>query len=1028
MMPLTWGQLPDTRPLTTGEAISKFQIEEGLKIELVAAEPLTQSPAAIAWDEKGHLFVAENAGYPVGPGPGKPPVGALVELRDTNGDGVMDQRMEFAAGLHFPNGLMPWRGGWLVTDAPDLLWLCDTNSDGKADIREVWFTGFATNQTTQLRACYPILGSDGWIYISRGWSGGLVTSPKWTNLPAVNLAGGDFRFRPDGSAAEAIGGNAQFGMSVDDAGRRFLTSNRNPIMHAVAWPHWWKRMPGFFFSEITQDVSPVGGDAKVFPVSPDLTTSGFMPELMSAPHAGTFTSACGLHQHFGEGLPPKFQGSWFICEPAQNLVQRQVMEPDGPSFRSRRATEGKDFLSSSDSWFHPVFVATGPDGALYVADMYRKFIDHPDYMPEEARGQIDFNSGKQMGRIWRISANDFKKPTATNQAVASMSEELSSTLFSENVWKRSTAHRLILESGEPHMVIPHLLKALAYNKINLTGQSSTSSIRQMSNARLAMDGTTGSHLGRARAIRLLADLISRRGAMAKPAFPNEVSQTLFMATFDPSPMVREAAFRNLQLVSNSNNPLPDVGGEILRSWSDDPNAAVRFHLAYCLGQGDYRRMTEALVNILRQDVTNRWTRAVVLSGLKDRMNEFAETWFADKWSELPGDPLLPIGFNDSQGMLGLAYEMGLVYGASGSGGSPALWEQALADKAMGKGWQAALLTGWSRASRQNPQFAKTDFPLLAMMADANNPRAQNSELQTKFHTIAELNAKLLADVSAPKERRVAAAQLLAELPSATGRDTLLKAITPLQPKEIQLAAARALAQSFDVELAERLVRKEAWSGFSPELREVFLAALLAKPAYAKKLLEAVEREDVAAWNVNANQRRALLGSSDPTLQQHAQRVLGKTGGEDRLKVFEEHKEILALKADPKNGREVFTKTCSSCHQHSGAGFKVGPDLTGVKNQPAGALLYHIIVPDAEIYPGYQNYEVETSSGDSYSGLLISENESTITLQRALGEKDLIPRNQITRFRATSSSLMPNELEKTMSKQEMADLLRFLKGE
>jgi len=144
--------------------------------------------------------VAENRGYPTG-APDGTPQGRIALLEDTDGDGRMDKRTDFATGLSFPNSMLPWRHGLLVTDAPNLYWLSDTNHDGQADERETWFTGFATNQSTQLRACYPRLGPDGWIYVSRGWSGGVVSSPKWTNLPAVDLKGGDFRFRPDGAAA-----------------------------------------------------------------------------------------------------------------------------------------------------------------------------------------------------------------------------------------------------------------------------------------------------------------------------------------------------------------------------------------------------------------------------------------------------------------------------------------------------------------------------------------------------------------------------------------------------------------------------------------------------------------------------------------------------------------------------------------------------------------------------------------------------------------------------------------------------------
>ena len=1011
-------QGPETKPLSAEAAQTKFQIEAGLKIELLAAEPLIKSPSALAWDEAGRLFVAENPGYPIGPGPGKAPVGAIIELRDDDGDHQANQRVEFATGLNFPNGLMAWRGGWLVTDAPELIWLSDTNADGKADVREVWFTGFATNQSTQLRACYPTLGPDGWIYVARGWSGGVVTSPKWTNLAPVDLKGGDFRFRPDGSAAEAIGGNAQFGMVVDDVGRRFLTSNRNPIMHAVAWPQWWKRLNGFYFDEVTQDVSPVGAEARVFPISMDLTTSGFMPEFISAPHAGTFTSACGLHQFFGEALPQEFQGNWFVCEPAQNLVQRQVMDADGPTFRSRRAAEGRDFLASSDSWFHPVFASTGPDGALYLADMYRKFIDHPEYLPKEAREKIDFDSGKQMGRIWRLSAAGSK--TSAQAPMAWSAEELAAALASENLWRRQTAHRLILERGAA-AVVPHLLKYFPEIP-GKKGPSIEEVIKDLAAKRQANDPSAGPHLVRARIIRLLGDLLQK-----KPKIPDQLggqaTAVLLMASMDPSPAVREAVFRVFEIGSDSHNPLPDVGGDFLRWWAEDPSAAVRFHVAYCLGQGDYSRMTEALVNILRRDAGNRWMRAVVLSGLKERKNEFAEKWFASKWSELPGEPLRPIGFHDSEAMIALAYDLGRVYGASGEGDA-ALWRHAMAEEADGSGWQAALLAGLSQAAR--PGGKNENSPLL-MLARNHLKEARGGEVQARIDTIARRNAEVALDPAAGIAKRAAAIRLIGETPSSGGRKALLKLLAPAHEKPLQMAAARSLAQGIDEGLAEALLARESWQGFSPELREIFLNALLGRPRLAMILLEAIERDAIPAWSINSNRKRALLRSSDAAVKERAEKIFGKAVGGDRLKAFNEYKSILSLRADARNGENVFQKNCASCHQHQGKGFKVGPDLSGVKNQPGEALLYHILVPDAEIYPGFQNYDVETTGGETHGGILVNESDSTITLQRALGEKEQITRREIRAMRTTSSSLMPSDLEKTMTRQELADLIAFLKA-
>ena len=151
------------QPLTPAQALASLQVEAGLRVELVAAEPMVASPCAVAWDERGRMFVVENRGYPVGPGSNQPPAGVIAMLESTKHDGVYDKRTEFATGLTFPNGIMCWRGGVIVTCAPDIFFLQDTDGDGKADVKKVLLTGFGTTSTTQLRVSHPTLGLDGYI-------------------------------------------------------------------------------------------------------------------------------------------------------------------------------------------------------------------------------------------------------------------------------------------------------------------------------------------------------------------------------------------------------------------------------------------------------------------------------------------------------------------------------------------------------------------------------------------------------------------------------------------------------------------------------------------------------------------------------------------------------------------------------------------------------------------------------------------------------------------------------------------------
>ena len=152
-----------------------------------------------------------------------------------------------------------------------------------------------------------------------------------------------------------------------------------------------------------------------------------------------------------------------------------------------------------------------------------------------------------------------------------------------------------------------------------------------------------------------------------------------------------------------------------------------------------------------------------------------------------------------------------------------------------------------------------------------------------------------------------------------------------------------------------------------------------------------------------------------------------TTGDDRQKVYEQYKSVLTLAADGKNGQEVFKRICTQCHRRSGEGVTVGPDLSGVQNQPSEALLLHILIPSYEIVPGYTSYDVETRNGRVLTGLIASETETSLSLKRSLGATDTILRSNITKISSAGLSLMPDELEKTMTRQELADLIAFLKS-
>lgn len=421
----------DPGPRSPSSELDSLRLADpALAVELVAAEPAVASPVSMAWDESGRLFVAEMQDYP-----NSPEGGTVRLLRDLDGDGYYERDTVFADHIHFPNSVLPWNGGVLVTAAPDLWFFKDTDGDGKADERRVVFTGFGTGNQ-QLRANGLFWGLDGWVYGANGRSDGVVQ----TRGTDVSIRGRDFRFRPGTGEFETLAGRSQFGLGRDDWGQRFLSWNTIPVRHEVIPDVDLARNPRTAAADPLQDCLPPGDRGDVYPRTP--------PPLVFNNESGQhFNALSGLHVFRGDALGPAYSGNAFVGESLRNLVHRRVLVPDGPTFRAERRERQAEFLSSSDPWFHPVAFATGPDGALYVADFYRRFVEHPDWVAKEMRGRVPWAEGKGHGRIWRIRTRS--RMAQTNDlspfALGGKAARLIQTLDHPNGWHRDTAQRLLFE-------------------------------------------------------------------------------------------------------------------------------------------------------------------------------------------------------------------------------------------------------------------------------------------------------------------------------------------------------------------------------------------------------------------------------------------------------------------------------------------------------------------------------------------------------------------------------------------------------
>ncbi|MBK8090423.1 MAG: c-type cytochrome [Verrucomicrobiaceae bacterium] len=411
---------PAPAPRSPAESMRAIHLKPGFQIDLVAAEPLVQDPIFIDWDAQGRMWVVEMGDYPFHVHQGVTHSGRVKTLTDENGDGIYDKAVTFLDRLQYPTGLAFWKKGVFVASVPDVAFHEDTDGDGIADKRSPILTGFREGNPQHLVNGFA-WGLDGWLYGGNGDSGGIVTEVR--SGKTFDLSGRDFRFQPETGEFQLIAGRAQYGRWRDDFGNWFSGNNSNLGWHYFLDDRYLARNPRLAVPTLRQNLNLSG--TSVFPVSTPVR------RLNQPQSVNKLTSGCSVIP-FRDRL---FPDSLFICEPANNLVHREVLVPDGISFTSRRAEDEQDreFLASEDHWSRFTQARTGPDGCLYVVDFYRLILEHPEWIPPQMIAHLDLFAGSDKGRIYRVSAAGQARKSA---AIG---------IDSENGWARDTAQRLLIE-------------------------------------------------------------------------------------------------------------------------------------------------------------------------------------------------------------------------------------------------------------------------------------------------------------------------------------------------------------------------------------------------------------------------------------------------------------------------------------------------------------------------------------------------------------------------------------------------------
>jgi putative membrane-bound dehydrogenase-like protein len=945
-------------PKSPDEALKTMKPRQGFKIELMASEPLVKSPIAFAWGPDGKFWVVEMGDYPLGvDGKGKPG-GRIKFLEKTKGDGPYDKVTVFMDNLPFPTGVFPWGKGVLVTCAPDIFYAEDTDGDGKADKKIVLYTGFVEGNQ-QHRVNGLVWGLDNWIYGANGDSGGIIkpvhrTDGKRVSGKAVNISGRDFKIKPDEGLIDAVTGQSQYGRCRDDWGNWFGCNNSNPLYHYVLEDHYLRRNPFLTFPNPKVNVSVTPGAARVYPISKTL------PRFNSPESANHFTSACSAIIYRDDLFGPEFVNNTFVSEPVHNLIHREIMTSKGVTFTSKRAADEQksEFLASSDNWFRPTMIQTGPDGALWVADMYRYVIEHPQWIPLEWQKKLDLRAGHDKGRIYRIYP-DNKKPRPIPRLDKLSTKELVAALDSPNGWQRDMA-QMMLVKGKDGSSVPPLERVFLENKRPTTRLQALATLDGLDLLQpdLLEKGLQDLHAGvRGEAARITGHV--RRLTIG-------LVTTFLKLEEDPDPHVR---MRMAYTLGNLEESGKSLGRLAVRNHKDS------YLLAAVLSSVNVKNLGAMLVEVRKQ--AKGPPPPEVVGKLLVMASAVKEPWQFLRLLE------------------GIA---------------------APEDSAYRPSQFAALAPLLDALDRRNMSLAK-------MWADGDD------RLKKTLKEVEEIFAaarKLATDSTAKSPEKKLAVALLGRGLDRQKEDmqTLAGLLKPQTADDLQAAAVATLGSLKDPAVPSLMLKN--WKSYAPGLRNQVLDVLLARPEWVTATLDALEKKQVKAREIDAARRQRLLEHKSPAVRTRAAKLLAGAVNPDRRKIVEMYLAKIKDSGDPAAGAKIFTRTCAACHKLGGIGQQVGPDLASVPDKSTRALLTAILDPNFAVEARYVSYTAVTKNGLNLNGLLASETGTSITLVGADGKPKTILRTDLETLFSNGKSVMPEGLEKDVSMKEMADLLAFVR--
>jgi len=967
-------------PTAPEKAGALIKVHPDFNLNLVASEPLIEKPISLDWDAQGRMWIAETPEYPAHTNKKIPPHDRISILEDTDGDGVMDKKTVFYEGLELVTSLVFYKDGVIVSQAPDIYWLRDTNHDGKAETKTLLYTGFGTSDT------HAVISNmrwslDGWIYATLGYSGGHIKSADGqTDFGNFNSA--VIRFKADGSAMEQVcskGGNT-WGLDFGWDGELFFSQANGAHINHVIMPEYALGR-GKIGNATT--FKTIEDHDRVFPIR-DYNKQAYV----QIDFVGGFTAAAGCCIYNGGAWPEKYNYTHFVAEPTVNLVHQDFLKPDGVSYVASKDPQHREeeFVAGSDLWFRPIHQRVGPDGALYILDFYNQAVVHndtrgPKHGPNNAAVRPDRDH--YFGRIWRVQHKEAKKFDIP-KLDKDKPDELVKALAHPNEWVRMTAHRLLVENEKADFV-PAL--------------------------ETVVESKEATPPARVHAMWILAEKTALNG--------KKIAELMS----DPSPEIRKNAFRvSSETVQPGIFP-PRMSLAILQHLNDsDPR--VQLAALQALGFFPLEKQLSQIVLATYPSLKDPWRQSAAM-GLTAR-NPFI---FVESLLEF-NNPLIVKSFADELAKKIAAQQKGWAAQAVGilaakTQGSDELKQIIL--EGLAKDLSVDEVPEWTPELENslktllgsgNPNLVAATVPLAARWD-------KKGALANELKAWQEL---LILHLSGEPQSDDQRAQLVASLLSvrqmnpailpAVGKILGSKASDGLQKQIVQSLGATA-------DSAVGPLFSDAHGQGSAEVQSAIFSQVIKRGDWSLAFLDAIKNGKIPAVNLHPDSVHRLRTHADVAVAKRASEVFDQARPEAKEKnaLIAKFTPMVVQPGKAPNGRRLFLQNCGVCHKFNGEGKDIGPNLTGMGVHGPAELLVHVLDPNRVVEPNFVAVSVETSDGETVDGIVARENNESIVLKNASGEFE-ISKKKIKQRRNTGRSLMPEGFE-SLGGEALRDIFAFL---